>query len=281
MSIKHLDVNANMEKSLDYANKAGKMGCDFLVFPEIFLTGPLSNVYLKYAMEIPNPIVDKFSNLANEYGMHIILGSIYEKSDEVIYNTSLIINDKGKIIGKYRKNYLWNGEKLFVKPSRDKPVFNTKYGKIGVNICWDLGFPEIPKTMALKGAKIIFTPSFWTTEDKYGWNLEEKDLSKVPKHNTETVFIDYVIPARAIENEVVYVFVNGYGEFEHLSGYKLELFGHTQIAIPFYGTIAKMDKGEGMLIEEIDLELLDLAEKVYQLREDTVRRTNLGIWDKI
>lgn len=281
MEILHLDTGKNLRKAEAFAKKAYELECDFLVYPEIFLTGPLTPNYFNYAMEIPNRFTDIFAKLANEYSMYIIMGTMYEKDGDKIYNTSVILSDEGGILGKYRKNFLWASEKTFATPSREKPVFQTKFGKVGINICWDLAFPEVAKTMALKGVKIIFTPSFWTTEDKYGWKLDEETAKKVPNHDTEIVFIDNVVPARAIENEVVYVYVNGAGKFLHKDGWKLNFFGHTQIAIPFYGTIKKLSEKEELLYSEVDLSILDTAERVYQIREDTLKRSDGNKWESL
>ncbi len=281
MKIAHLEPETNLEKAIQFAHEAHKQECNILAYPEIFLTGPLTPNYQNLAMEIPNKYTEKFSELAEELNMHIVMGTIYEKQKDKIYNTSILINENGEIIGKYRKNYLWASEKTFATPSKEKPVFDTKYGKIGINICWDLAFPEIAKTMALKGAKIIITPSFWTQEDKYGWQIDQETAKQIPQHDTEALFIDTVVPARAIENEVIYVYINGAETFQHKNGYTLHFFGHTQIATPLYGTIKKLNQKENLLTAKTNTNITQTAEKIYQIKQDTLKRTTINQWENL
>jgi len=278
MRIIHLDLEKNLKNATRFAHEAFKEECNFLIFPELFLTGPPTR---NYWMPLQNKYTEYFSNLAREYSMYIVMGTISEISGEKIYNTSILLGEGGDIVGVYRKNWLWANEKTYAKASNKKPVFDTRFGKVGINICWDLAFPQVARTMALKGAKIIFTPSFWTKEDKYGWMLDKEIIEKIPTHDTESLFIDFVVPARAIENEVVYVYVNATGEFNHVKGYKLELFGHSQVAAPFYGPIAKLGSEEKLLVSEVDLGIIEVARRVYQIIEDQAKKSDIVDWEKL
>jgi predicted amidohydrolase len=211
---------------------------------------------------------EEFCQLAKEYGLYLIMGTIIEREGDNLYNTSLLIDDTGKILGKYRKIKLWAGEKNYIKRGENAEVFETKFGKIGIEICWDLAFPEITKEMMLKGARMIFCTSFWLAGDKYGSITSPEVRGKIPEIDTESIFVDACVPARAIENEVIFIYVNGCGEFS-TAKFTDRLIGHTQIAVPFYSTVAKAGDEETLLISEIDLELTELAEKSYEIREDS------------
>ncbi len=268
MNIVHNDVERNHAKARNYVIDAGAKECDFLVFPEIFLEGVIRSqeALEKMARPIPGEYTDWFTRYAEEYGMHIVMGSIHERAEDGFYNTSVLIDDGGNIIGKYRKNFLWASENKFLKYSKERPVFDTKFGKVGINICWDLAFPEVANDMAKGGAKILFAPSFWCLEDKYGMAKNNSTLEKLSNMEPEPQFVDILVAARAYENEMLVVYVNPYGNYD-FGNYKIHLFGHTQMAMPFFGTFAKMHDDEGMLVVDAHTEWLDIAEEVYGIRK--------------
>lgn len=266
MNIVSLGMKENLGKAELLTRRAGEEDCDIICFPEDFLTGSLGNKEnLKYAQEIPGDFTEKFCKLAKEYGLYIVMGTMIERDGENYYNTSLLIDDSGKILGKYRKIRLWFTEKaLSLKKGNETSIFSTRFGKIGITICWDLAFPEITKEMALKGARMVFCPSFWRFEDKYGVLKSKKLIEKIPEHDAEAIFVDACASARAIENEIVHIFVNGCGDFK-----TQRLIGHTQINIPFYGTVALAGTNEEkLLIKDVDLNLTELAEKVYGIKKE-------------
>jgi predicted amidohydrolase len=273
MSIIPLNIEKNLEKAKLFTKRAGENECDIICFPEIFLTGSLRKENLKYAQEISGEFTEKFCKLAEEHGLYIVMGSIIEREGKDYYNTSVLIDDSGNILGRYRKIRLWHPEKLHINRGSETPVFKTKFGKVGITICWDLAFPEITKEMALKGARMIFCPSFWLFEDKYGALKSKKLMEKVPDLDTESIFIDACASARAIENEVTHTFVNGCGHYT-----TLRLIGRTQINVPFYGRVALAEANEEkLLIKDVDLNLTTLAEKVYKIKRDSFGFTlNVG-----
>lgn len=273
MSIIPLNIEKNLEKAKLLTKRAGENECDIVCFPEIFLTGSLRKENLKYAQEISGEFTEKFCKLAEEHGLYIVMGSIIEREGKDYYNTSVLIDDSGNILGRYRKIRLWHPEKLHINRGSETPVFKTKFGKVGITICWDLAFPEITKEMALKGARMIFCPSFWLFEDKYGALKSKKLMEKVPDLDTESIFIDACASARAIENEVIHTFVNGCGHYT-----TLRLIGRTQINVPFYGRVALAEANEEkLLIKDVDLNLTRLAEKVYKIKRDSLGFTlNVG-----
>jgi len=265
MNIVSLGVEENSEKAELLTRQAAEEGCDIICFPEDFLTGSLGKENLRYAQEIPGDYSEKFCKLAKECRLYIVMGTMIEKVGEDHYNTSVLISDQGKIVGKYSKIRLWFPEKEYLKKGNETPVFETRFGKVGITICWDLAFPEITKELALKGAKMVFCPSLWRFEDKYGALTSGTLRERVPRHDTEAIFIDACASARAIENEIVHVFVNSAGHHKGLA-----LTGHTQINIPFYGTVALVGANEEkLLVKEVDLDLMELAEKVYEIRKDS------------
>jgi predicted amidohydrolase len=259
MSIEPLKPERNIQKAFQLLERVLKQEPDIICFPEFFITGPLGDAVSRFAQPIPGEYTDIFSKLALEHSVYVIPGSIIEKEDNRYYSTSVLISPEGDIIGKYRKIFLWHPEKSYLERGRELPVFKTKFGTIGIEICWDLAFPEVTRELALKGADIVFCPSFWSEGD----NPLYKELG----FSTESIFADSCVAARAIENELAFVFVNGYGTWQ-LGEYSDKLIGHTQIALPFYGSISKLADGEGVLVEDVDLSVLNKARKVYSIIED-------------
>jgi len=259
MSIECLNPERNIQKTLQLLERASRKEIDMVCFPEIFITGPLRESISKFAQHIPSKYTEIFSKLAMENNLYVVMGSIVEKEQEKYYNTSLLISPNGDILGKYRKIFLWQSEKNYIERGREIPVFNTKFGTIGIEICWDLAFPEITRELALKGADVVFCPAFWSEGD----NPIYSELG----FSTESIFIDSCVSARAIENEMAFVFVNGCGIWR-LDGYSDELSGHTQIALPFYGSVLKLAREEGVLVKDVDLSVCRKARQVYSIIDD-------------
>ncbi len=273
MPVIHNDVEKNLKTALKYAEEAGKRECDFLVYPEIFLEGVVRDkpTLERLARSIPGEYTDWFSKVAEEIGAYVVMGSIHERDGDKFYNTSTLIDPRGDIVGKYRKNFLWASENNILTPSTERPVFETKFGKVGINICWDLGFPEVANDMAKKGARILFAPSFWCHEDKYGMAKTSWIFEKLHTMDPEPGFVDTIVASRAYENEVLVVYVNPYGEYR-LGEHIINPMGRTQMAMPFFGTFARMPEENGMLVEDVDLSWLDAAEEVYRIRETYLKR---------
>jgi len=268
MQIGYLDIDANLERAFHFLEVAHKNEADFVVFPELFITGTTSSKVKEVADTIPGRYTSLFSKYAEEYGFHIIMGSIYERYKNVFYNSTPIIDDHGSLIGVYRKNKLWITEKENISSSSDRPVFNTRYCKIGVNICWDIAFPEVSRTIAKKGAKIIFAPVNWSVNDFTPPPYTDEVLRTKSNIHMEQLFVNTMALARAIENNVFFVLVNGHGSFETRFGPRT-FIGQTQITAPLYGVLYRAENKEAVLIGEIDLNLLEVAEEKYHLIADS------------
>ena len=174
---------AMLEKHLPFIDEAGEKGVQILCFQEIFNTpyfcpGQDSKWYAS-AETVPGPTTDLMSDYAKKYQMVIIV-PVYEKDGEgILYNTSAVIDADGKYLGKYRKHHIpqtggfW--EKFFFKPGNlGYPVFQTKYAKVGVYICYDRHFPEGARALGLNGAEIVYNPSATTVGQSQNlWKLEQ------------------------------------------------------------------------------------------------------------
>src|SRR5438445_769524 len=176
---------ANVEKTLGYVEQAGKEGVQMLCMQEIF-TGPYfcaeQNPRWYDAVEkIPDgPTTKRMQEYAKKYKMVIVVPLYEEDGAGVYYNTAAVIDADGTYLGKYRKNHIphtppgfW--EKYYFRPGNlGYPVFDTKYGKVGVYICYDRHFPEGARELGLNGAEIVFNPSATVAGlSEYLWKLEQ------------------------------------------------------------------------------------------------------------
>jgi beta-ureidopropionase len=176
--------DAMFDKHLPFIDEAGKKGVQILCLQEIF-SGPYfcpsqDARWCDLAEEIPNgPTIQRLAAYAKKYRMVMVI-PIYEREMAgVYYNTAAVIDADGGYLGKYRKNHIpqvggfW--EKFFFKPGNlGYPVFQTRYAKIGVYICYDRHFPEGARLLGLHGAEIVFNPSATVAGlSQHLWKLEQ------------------------------------------------------------------------------------------------------------
>lgn len=257
------DFDRNIERAEHFFKTANKSNCGIICFPEIFLTGPVD--MKRYNPSMPSESKKIFSELSKNYGIHSVMGSMVEQIGGNFYNVSYLFDDKGKILGNYKKNHLvQKSEAKHLKAGNDVHVFKTRIGNIGIEVCRDLLYPEITRKMMLKGAEIIFCPSFWSAKSpSYDWIYNNKYFKNIiPKE------VDALVSSRAIESHAVFVYVNAAGNFVN-NGKKDVLLGRSQIALPFYGTTDILSHNkEGVIIKEIDLQIVRDAKKVYKIEKD-------------
>ncbi|MEE9393856.1 MAG: nitrilase-related carbon-nitrogen hydrolase [Planctomycetota bacterium] len=175
---------AMIEKHIPMVEDAGKKGVQILCLQEIF-NGPYfcpsqDERWYEAAEELPGPSVELMQGFAKKYEMVIVV-PVYEKvMAGVFYNTSVVIDADGSILGIYRKQHIPQVnpgfyEKFFFKPGTGGyPVFETRYAKVGVYICYDRHFPEGARCLGLNGAEIVFNPSATVAGlSQHLWKIEQ------------------------------------------------------------------------------------------------------------
>jgi len=249
----------NLGRAENFIKKAALLAANIIVFPENFITSSISDN--EKAADSKNKYRKYFQDLAKKYNIDIVPGSIIEKDKSKLYNTSYYIDSVGDIKARYKKINLWHSEKEEFAPGQEISVFDTKYGKMGLVICWDLIYPEIFREMAKRGVEIVFCPSSGGYED----------AGKIGNHydpNSEIKLVDSLCAARAFENEIILVYCNAGGKIQ-LENFIDTLIGHSQITMPFRGVVKKLAHNqEEMFVEEVDTAILKDAEKVYGIRAD-------------
>jgi predicted amidohydrolase len=157
-------LEGNLEQMLLMIDKAGAEKADIVCLGETVYDWGVSLPMEQRAVVIPGPVSNALSDRARKHNMYIVL-SLNEKEGDYYYNTGLLIGRNGEIAGKYKKMQLplCEGEDG-ITPGQDYPVFDTDFGKIGIMICWDHGFPEVARILTKKGAEILFLPTLWHTD---------------------------------------------------------------------------------------------------------------------
>ena len=162
------EIKDNISKAKQLINTAAKKGANVILIQELFQTPYFGIEYDEKIFRLAkpfkdNPVINEMSELAKKLNVVLPI-SYFEVENNAYYNSIAIINADGKIMGNYRKSHIPDGpgylEKYYFNPGDTGfKVWKTKFGKIGVGICWDQWFPEAARIMALKGAEILLYPT--------------------------------------------------------------------------------------------------------------------------
>jgi len=253
-------IRKNMlDKHVKFAEEAAKKGVQILCFQELF-NGPYfcaeqNPAWYEMAEEIPDgPTIKKMQEIAAKHKMVLVV-PIYEKEQAgVYYNTAAVIDADGAYLGKYRKSHIpqvnpgfW--EKFYFRPGNlGYPVFETKYAKVGVYICYDRHFPEGARVLGLNGAEIVFNPSATVAGlSEYLWKLEQ--------------------PAHAAANGYFIGAINRVGtESPWNIG---EFYGSSYFCNPKGQIVAQATRDkEELLVAELDLEEIAQVRNTWQFYRD-------------
>ena len=191
-----LDKVANMKKvsaivSSKFANKKGTgKSSPLIVMPELSLTGIIETKEdaQKAAEEIGGSTTQYFAKQAKAHNAYVVFGLV-EQEDNRLFNTSVLIDPTGKVVGKYRKVHLNSQDKQWATAGDDIVAFDTKIGRIGMMIGYDAAFTEMSGLMAVKRADMIAIPSAFNGE--FGSELKlnlEIYQSDYPKHGTNSIW---------------------------------------------------------------------------------------------
>jgi N-carbamoylputrescine amidase len=177
------DINENIRKADALVREAAKQGAQIIQLQELFETPYFcqkeKSDYYVYATELEqNAAVNHFRKVAKE--LQVVLPiSFYEKKNNARYNSLAVIDADGEVLGRYRKSHIPDGpgyeEKFYFNPGDTGfKVWNTRYAKIGVGVCWDQWYPEAARCMALMGAELLFYPTAIGSEPHDG-SIDSRD----------------------------------------------------------------------------------------------------------
>ena len=259
---------ANLKKTLALTEKAAKKGAQIICTQELFRSQYFcqneDHENFKLAESIPGPSSRAFQKIAKKYGV-VIIASLFEKRAAGLYhNTAIIIDADGKMLGTYRKMHIPDDplfyEKFYFTPG-DKgfKAWETKFGKIGVLICWDQWYPEAARLTAMQGAEILFYPT------AIGWHPSEKAEYGVNQHGAwETIQRSH-----AVANGCYVAAVNRIGHETPIGGDGIEFWGQSFVAGTSGQILAKgsTDKEEVMLVP-IELDTVDVTRTHWPFLRD-------------
>lgn len=261
------DKQGNLSKTSHFITKAAKDGADLVSLPEFFNFMGEDTTEKDYIESIPGgESTHLLSNLAKKHRIYIHSGSMREvHTNEKSYNTSLVFNPDGEIIGKYRKIHLFDSEiegmpvykESDIIESGDKlALVDLPIGKAGLTICYDLRFPEMYRNYALSDVKVLFVPSAFTSY-------------------TGMLHWEVLLRARAIENQCYVIAANQFGS--HVPG--KSRFGNSMIIDPWGTVLARASEGEGVIMAELNPSLVETARQnipcLYHRKPDVYEKTVL------
>jgi len=242
---------ANLDKAIDKVKEAASKGAQIVCLQELF-----TSLYFcdeedydnfRLAEPVPGPSTDALSKIAKESGV-VIIASLFEKRTQGLYhNTTAVIDADGTFLGKYRKMHIPDDpsyyEKFYFTPGDlGYKVFNTKFARIGVLICWDQWYPEAARITALMGAQILFYPT------AIGWATSQDEATNTEQYNAWQT----IQRSHSVANGIHVVSVNRVG-FEQEG--RMKFWGGSFITNPFGSIICKAShENEEVHVEELDLE---------------------------
>jgi N-carbamoylputrescine amidase len=243
------EKDTNIGKTIEGIKQAAAKGAQVVCLQELF-----SSLYFcetedhknfELAEPIPGPTTELIQKTAKELGV-VVIASLFEKRAAGIYhNTAIVVDADGSYLGFYRKNHIPDDpgfyEKFYFTPGdTGYKVFNTKYGKLGVLVCWDQWYPEGARIPSLMGAEILFYPT------AIGWELETSNEINNEQFNAwRTIQLSH-----AIANGVHVVAANRVG-IEGIT----KFWGGSFVSNPFGSILAQAshDKEE-IIVQEVDLD---------------------------
>jgi len=162
ISVNEKNTQENFNKALDIFKNNENITNGIAILPELFIPGYKEENIYEWATKAEEVIM-AFSHEAKIKNTAIVLGTIAINDDGNRYNRSIFIDENGEIVGKYNKAHLFKllKEDIYFTQGDDLPVFEYKGWKVGINICYDLRFPESIRTLYKKGADLIVLPAAW------------------------------------------------------------------------------------------------------------------------
>ena len=261
-----VEPEENMRKAVAGIREAAGRGAQIVCLQELFRSQYFCQIedhrFFDLAEPIPGPSTETLTALAKELGV-VIVASLFEKRAEGLYhNTAAIIDADGRYLGKYRKMHIPDDpqyyEKFYFTPGDlGFRSWDTRFGRIGVLVCWDQWYPEAARLTAMSGAQILFYPT------AIGWLPPEK-----AEHGAQQQAAwETIQRSHAIANGVYVCAVNRVGhEGDPSAG--IEFWGGSFVADPGGRTLVKAGTGEEVLTTAVDLAKVDVSRTHWPFLRD-------------
>ncbi len=262
------DPARNLKRTIEATERAAKAGAQIICTQELFRSQYFcqneDHAHFKLAESIPGPSTDAFQKIARKYGV-VIIASLFERRAAGLYhNTAAIIDADGSMLGIYRKMHIPDDplfyEKFYFTPGDlGFKVWQTKFGKIGVLICWDQWYPEGARLTAMQGAEILFYPT------AIGWHPQEKAEYGENQHGAWQI----IQRSHAVANGCYVASVNRIGLEQPIGGDGIEFWGQSFVAGTSGQILAQasVDKEETLIVP-VDLAKVDVTRTHWPFLRD-------------
>jgi N-carbamoylputrescine amidase len=256
------DAEANMKTAEQGIRQAAGQGAQIICLQELFQTPYFCQVEnhdnFKLAEEIPGPSTQAMSQLASELGVVLILPLFEKRSTGIYHNTAVVLDADGSTAGRYRKMHIPEDpgfyEKFYFTPGDTGfQTISTRFGKIGVLICWDQWFPEAARLTALSGAQILFYPT------AIGYQAFDESVAEKQVQAWQTIQ-----KAHSIANGVFTVVVNRVGQEDQIN-----FWGRSFVSDPFGEVLVEASAKEPeVLVVDCDLGLIEETRQGWPFLRD-------------
>ena len=263
----HKEPSENLSSTLTKAEQAAKDGAQIICTQELFLTEYFcqceDHSKFELAESIPGPTTSAFQQLAKRYKVVLIV-SIFEKRGSGVYhNSAAIINTDGSLLGVYRKMHipddpLYNEKFYFTPGDLGFRAWDTRFGKIGVLICWDQWYPEAARLTAMQGAELLFYPT------AIGWHPSEKEKYGEQQRDAWQT----IQRSHAVANGCFVASVNRVGHETPVGGDGIEFWGGSFVAGTSGEILSQAGLDESVLLLEVDLGKVDVVRTHWPFLRD-------------
>lgn len=266
-------IQDNLAKAKKMVEEAKAQGSEGILFPEIgfetfFPKHPWNSEAFNSAEHIPGPISDYLCKVAKDNKMVICASFMEEGWTGEYYDSAIVIDSDGALLGTQRMVHTqevgdFNEKFYYGNGNTDYPVFDTAVGKLGIAICYDAWFPEVCRSLAVKGADIILIP----TAEKYANLPTDPDL---PDGTIDAVVMT-MFKAQALFNGCWVIMCNRVGseEVEEYGEGRYEYFGKSSFINPFGQLVAQAgNKEEAVITQELNIDMCRKSRRIWPMLDD-------------
>lgn len=233
------DVAGNLAEAAKLMAQAKRERADLVCFPELFTTGFLPERFEELAEPIPGPSSTELGKLAKGAGAFLVAG-LLERSAATgsLHNASVLISPDGELLAKYRKVFLYLGERDVLVPGREPCIFDVGFCKLALTICYDFAFPEYVRFLVERGAQLLVHPTAWLSTDICEhWRYHPMSYRAMGM-------------TRALENTVFFMTANRSGDYD--ADGALRAIGQSAVIAPWGEILAEVPSGQGLAVAEVD-----------------------------
>ncbi len=233
------DVTANLEQAESLVARAGRERVDLVCFPEAFTTGFIPERFQELAEPIPGPSSERLGKMARQASLFLVAG-LLEKDPATghLHNACVVAAPDGSLLARYRKVFLYLGERDLLVPGSEPCLCDVGFCRIGLAICYDYVFPEYIHSLVDRGAQLLVHPTAWlTSETCRQWRYHPMAYRAMGM-------------TRALENTVFLMSANLSGSYD-ASG-SLQAIGQSAVIAPWGEILAEVEAGSGLAVAEVD-----------------------------